>query len=604
MQSSRARLRSARLLGGIALSHLADSPAQALVLAGMRSPDRIRPALTLFARAASRVPGLRWLEVWDLVHSGAVAAATDLIQEGSRGARPWVAGHLADVAVSIQRPGIALGIARQLPEGPRRRRLVSRSAWAAGHASAAVDALTGTGRRERAARSRALGELQVLRGMVDHGWGGEDPSTTGHPRATGTTTVRRARARGGTVLHLLTNSLPHTRSGYTLRTHALLSAIRCTGWEPITVTRLMYPVSVGRLAAATVEQVDEVPYVRLLPRSPASTSDLRLLQQTQLTASLVERYRPDVIHATTHFPNGLVARELSRRYSVPFVYEVRGFLEETWVAGSPDERAGTERYLLSRERETECMLAADHVVTLAEVMKDEIVRRGVPTERVSVAPNAVDAALLATAPPGDDLRIRLGFSPHEVVLGTVTSVVAYEGLSTLVEAAGALRRAGLPVRVLVVGDGADRRRLERTAAERYPGMVVFTGRVPHAGIARYHRCIDVFVVPRCDERVCRLVTPLKPIEAMACGVPVVVSDLPALRELLPPGDLRTTFEPDSADDLARTLHPLVIDPALRADIGLAGHTHVAATRTWAGVAAVYARLYESLGVPLSAGSQG
>jgi glycosyltransferase involved in cell wall biosynthesis len=318
-------------------------------------------------------------------------------------------------------------------------------------------------------------------------------------------------------------------------------------------------------------------------------------QQLELLMAEIERFRPAVLHTTTHHVNGECALAAGRRAGIPVVYEVRGFLEETWLSKQPDRAAAarSERYRMWRDRETACMAGADLVVTLGEGMREEIVGRGIPAEKVLVIPNAVDEVFLTEPPGRDTTRRELGIADDEVLVGTVTSIVDYEGLDLLVDAVGQLRDRGLPVRLLIVGDGVARAALERRAAP-LGDAAVFTGRVPHSEVRRYHAALDVFVVPRRDERVCRLVTPLKPVEAMAGGRPVVASDLPALRELVTDGETGVLVKPEDATALADGLAQLSTDRALRCTLGTAARDAVARSRTWARNAERYREAYQAL----------
>ncbi|MYW19102.1 glycosyltransferase, partial [Streptomyces sp. SID2955] len=284
-------------------------------------------------------------------------------------------------------------------------------------------------------------------------------------------------------------------------------------------------------------------------------------------------------------------------YGLPVVYEVRGFLEETWLSQDPARSPRDAVYRMRRELETHCMREADLVLTLGTAMRDEIVARGVPPERVLIVPNAVDAAFLAPPPDGAPVRARLGISPDEYVVGTVGSLTPHEGIGTLLHAGVELRRRGVPLRLLIVGDGAERARLQRLAARLGldDGTAVFTGRVPHAQVRDYYAALDVFAVPRTAERVCRLVTPLKPVEAMASGLPVTASDLPALGELVVPEVNGRLIPPESPHAWADELEKVLYSHKRRLEWGAAARAMVARERTWDRVAATTREAYRSLG---------
>ena len=335
------------------------------------------------------------------------------------------------------------------------------------------------------------------------------------------------------MLHCVTNALPYTQAGYTVRTHRIVTAQRAAGLDPHVVTSWGWPMLQGHTAAEPYEEIDQIPYHRLLPSGEVPfESRGRMIRGAGEVTELVRTLRPQVLHAATDHRNGSVALAARERTGTPMVYEVRGFLEETW-ASRDAARVGSERHLLQREREATIMRSADAVVTLAETMAVEIVERGVPREKIFLAPNAVDDSLLSAEYDGAAFRASYGIAPGEIVVGSVSSIVGYEGFATLLSAAALLRDTGTPMRVLIVGDGSERAALLTQVEKLGLGdLAILPGRVGPEEALQAQAAIDIFACPREDLRVCRLVTPLKPVEAMALGKPVVLSDLPALSELV------------------------------------------------------------------------
>jgi glycosyltransferase involved in cell wall biosynthesis len=400
-------------------------------------------------------------------------------------------------------------------------------------------------------------------------------------------TARSVPVRDTTVLHLVTNALPATQAGYTVRTHRIALAQRDLGLEPHIVTRLGHPLAQGTTDARAEVTVDGVEYHRLLPWVPPRGPVQDIRKSADLAGRLVERLRPAVLHAASNHMNAAVALELRGRYGLPVAYEVRGFLEDSWLSRDPARTENDEFYRLTREVETARMRAADLVVTLGEAMRAEIESRGV--DGVLVVPNAVDESFLEPLPDAAKLRADLGIAPDDVVVGLTSTFYGFEGIATLIEAA-ALRR---DFTLLLVGDGPERPALERRAAE-LGVTAVFTGRVPVDQVRRYQAVLDVFAVPRTADRVCQLVTPLKPLEAMAGGIPVVASDVRALREIIEPGVTGTLTSPEDPEAWANCLEELIYSPKLRGEIGQAGRDWVAEHRTWRAVTARYLAPYRDI----------
>ncbi|MFI7438608.1 glycosyltransferase family 4 protein [Nonomuraea indica] len=400
----------------------------------------------------------------------------------------------------------------------------------------------------------------------------------------------------GRVLHCVTNALPYTQAGYTVRTHRIVTAQKAAGLDPHVVTSWGWPLFQGFADVTPYEEIDGIPYHRLLPEGlgemPFEMRG-RMVKGADAVTELVAELRPQVLHAATDHRNGSVAHAVRDRTGTPYVYEVRGFLEETWASRDP-VRVGSERHVLQREREAFLMREADAVVTLAETMAAEIVERGVPRERIFLAPNAVDDTLLSASYDGASFRRAMGIGDDEIVVGSVSSIVAYEGFATLLRAAALLRDQGAPVRVLIVGDGNERANLLELVEELSLTNAILPGRVGPDEALQAQEAIDIFACPREDLRVCRLVTPLKPVEAMALGKPVVLSDLPALSELVGSDGAGLLVPPGDPAELARAIAGLRDDPARRAEMGEAGRAEVAAKRTWSRVAQTYRSLYQSL----------
>jgi PEP-CTERM/exosortase A-associated glycosyltransferase len=409
--------------------------------------------------------------------------------------------------------------------------------------------------------------------------------------------IAPGKAVEGRVMHVLNNSLPHIVAGYTVRTHRIAQAQRAVGLDPIMVTKAGFPVLQGVFDAAPSDDVDGITYHRLPADGLARRGPAALIQaNVERLAPLVERYRPAVLHPTSPYENPRAALAIGAAAGIPVVYEVRGFLEETWRSRHGDAAAASERYLMTRDIEGWCMRNADRVVTLGEAMKADIVARGADPSHVWVIPNAVDPDDFVPKPADPALRADLGFADSDVVLGYVSSLVRYEGVTYLLDAIADLRARHPGVRGLIVGEGAERPALEHQAVALGLGdAVVFTGRVPITQVQRYYAQIDVFVVPRTNDQVSRTVTPLKPLEAMALQRAVVTSDVPALRELIVPGETGLVFAAEDAAALAATVEPLLDDAATRARLGKAAREWVTAERTWRANGERYRQLYAELG---------
>lgn len=387
-------------------------------------------------------------------------------------------------------------------------------------------------------------------------------------------------------LHFLTNSLPHTQSGYSLRSHAALRAIRAEGIGVHAATRIAYPVTVGKTPRTPIELVDGIGYERLLPRVfPAQLTD-RHEKTARMLAEVARREGSTILHTTTDFRNGLIVHAAANQLGIPWVYEARGEMEKTWLSRIPAEKQAqveqSEFYRLARAQEARVAAAADAVVALSEVSARQLVERGVDASRIILAPNAVNDALLDRQVDPMRLRTELGL-PDGLLVGAITAVVGYEGLDTLV---ASIEHLPDDARVLIVGDGTARPELEQLARDLHVSdRVIFAGRQPANDIWRWYGALDVFAVPRHDTAVSRSVTPIKPLNALALGIPVVTSDLPALREVT--GGTSTYCRAGDPEDLARAiLEAAASDPEPGREF--------ARTRTWSANGRSYRDLYVKL----------
>lgn len=387
-------------------------------------------------------------------------------------------------------------------------------------------------------------------------------------------------------LHFLTNSLPHTQSGYSLRSHAALSSIKAQGVGVRATTRIAYPVTVGQIPRTGVDMIDNISYERLLPPVfPAQLVD-RHEKSAKMLIEAAKRDRSNILHTTTDFRNGLIVHAAAETLGVPWVYEARGEMEKTWLSRFPqeqqDEAGQSEFYRLARAQEARVAGSAHGVVALSEISAQQLIERGVEPSRITVVPNAVDDALLTRHVDRDKLRAELGL-PSGLIVGAITAVVGYEGLDTLISS---IHHLPQDARILIVGDGTARPELEKLAKDlNVEDRVIFAGRKPAEDIWRWYGALDVFAVPRHDTAVARTVTPIKPLNALALGVPVVTSDLPALREVT--GDVSTYSTAGDPEDLARAVREANdTDPAPGKEF--------ASTRTWSANGKRYKELYERI----------
>jgi PEP-CTERM/exosortase A-associated glycosyltransferase len=396
------------------------------------------------------------------------------------------------------------------------------------------------------------------------------------------------------ILHVLDHSIP-LHSGYTFRTRAILREQRRMGWETFHLTSPKHSAPSG-----PEEDVDGLHFHRTLWRPGASDHipGLREMALMRATARRLEEVarsvRPDVLHAHSPVLNALPALWVGRRQGIPVVYEVRAFWEDAATDHGTTVEGGA-RYRLTRGVETFAFRRADAVTTICEGLRGEIVGRGIAPDKVTVIPNAVDIEKFKLGADADQALLpQLGLSDC-VVLGFIGSFYAYEGLPLLLDALPAMLATEPRVRILLVGGGPQETALkERAAALGIDDKVIFTGRVPHNEVQRYYDLVDVLVYPRLSMRLTELVTPLKPLEAMAQGRVLVASDVGGHRELIRDRETGVLFRAGDAGALAQAVLGLLADRPAWPRMQAAARRLVETERNWMASVARYRQVYGPL----------
>jgi PEP-CTERM/exosortase A-associated glycosyltransferase len=395
------------------------------------------------------------------------------------------------------------------------------------------------------------------------------------------------------ILHILDHSIPK-HSGYSFRTLAILREQRKLGWQTFHLTT---PKHVEALADE--EDVDGWHFFRTRGATIGDATpiigELMLMRQVERRLEeVVRRVNPDVLHAHSPVLNAIPALRVAKRLRLPIVYEVRAFWEDAAVDHGTT-REGSLRYRATRALETYAMTRADHVTVICNGLRDDVLARGIPASKVTVIPNAVDTESFSPRADVDRaLKKALGLD-GATVIGFIGSFYAYEGLDLLIDALPSVVARVPHARVLLVGGGPQDAAL-RTRARQLgvADKVVFSGRVPHADVQRYYDLVDVLAYPRHSMRLTELVTPLKPLEAMAQGRVLVASDVGGHRELIRDGETGVLFRAGNAVSLADALVGLLDARERWAAMRTAGRRFVEHERTWASSVARYDDVYAGL----------
>lgn len=379
----------------------------------------------------------------------------------------------------------------------------------------------------------------------------------------------------GRLLYVASSALPYHVSGYTTRTHEVLRAIHEVGIDLRVMTRPGYPWDCedARCHPESDETtIDGIGYRHA--RSPSNRRPLPLYatQAAAVVKDFACRERVGAIHAATNFLNALPALLAARQLGVPFHYEMRGLWELTRASRFPEYEAGGH-YAFGLEFEGLVARNADRVFVISEQLgKFACERWGIPAERLVLLPNCITPE-----------RFTLGEAGAVEVncIGYAGALATYEGLDTLIDAVDILVKQGHGVRVRIVGDGEARgalqRQVDRLGLSRY---IQFLGKVSPASARETLLSCGLVCIPRKPFKVCEVVPPIKMVEAMAMGKPVIVPDLPVFRDELGENPAGWFFRAGDPSDLALAIEKAFSDKGALRAMGLQARAYAVAQRSW------------------------
>ena len=382
----------------------------------------------------------------------------------------------------------------------------------------------------------------------------------------------------------------YNSNGYSVRTRGVAAGLKNAGSDVHVVARPGYPWDTKTDkkhpdVRRDQGELDGVTYVHI-PGMNLNSAPLDHYIQSAADGYVREarRVRPELIQSASNHLTALPALMAARRVGIPFVYEVRGFWELTGVSNNPEWET-SERYKLAVSLETMVATEADHVLAITQQVADELVNRGVPKEKISLAPNAVDPNALVPLPQDTKYAAKRNIRTDVPVIGFAGSIVPYEGLETLLEASQQLVDRGMDHQVVIAGSGSGLKSLRALRDSTKLRTVMFLGRVPNQEIPRLLSTFDIMPCPRTSEKVTELVSPLKPLEAFSASKAVVLSDVAPHKDIAGANEERALlFNANDAVDLANTLQRLIQDNNLMKDLGRAGRLWTLSERNWTALA--------------------
>nr|WP_107794861.1 TIGR04063 family PEP-CTERM/XrtA system glycosyltransferase [Nitrosomonas aestuarii] len=396
------------------------------------------------------------------------------------------------------------------------------------------------------------------------------------------------------VLHVLDHSLP-LHSGYTFRTRSILSIQHQMGIQTALVTSCKH--AENSQCTDKIEQIDGLRFYRTYP---SFLSKLPVINQLDVILTLINRLhtvinieQPDVIHAHSPCLNGLAALYAGKKHNIPVLYEMRASWEDAAVSHGACQENDL-RYKISRAMETYVLKRSDHITTICEGLRGDIQVRGISPDKITVIPNAVNTDQFQPIYEKDAVLLSKLNLSNKRILGFIGSFYEYEGLELLIKATAALKNECPDLHLLLVGGGQAEKQLKEIASQLdILNQVTFTGRINHSEVMRYYSIIDLLVYPRLPMRLTNLVTPLKPLEAMAMGRPCIASDVGGHKELIIDQEDGLLFKAGSLDDLIELLKSTYLKPDFSSIIKN-GLYKVKEKRNWEVSVAPYHSIYLSL----------
>jgi glycogen(starch) synthase len=401
------------------------------------------------------------------------------------------------------------------------------------------------------------------------------------------------------VLHVLDISVP-TLAGYSTRSRYIVNNQKAVGLDPVVVTSARHE----NPSQCAMEEIDGIRYYRTLaPRAgpfmdalaqkPGAGELLEINRFRQRIVEVAQREEPDIIHGHSSILCGIPALLAARELGIPCVYEIRAFWEDAAVDLGRTE-VGSKRYMATQHAETLLAKQVDAVVAICQGIKGELVQRGLNTSNIHVVPNGVEVDRFVPIPLDVALKQKYGFEGKTVV-GYIGTFHSWEGVRFLVEALVKLIKGGRDdIRGLIVGAGRTYEACAKIA--RDAGLekeILHPGRVPHSEVNAVYSVVDVLAYPRDRQRITELVTPLKPLEAMAMEKAVIGSDVGGITELITDQRTGLIHRAEDVADLSEKILTLVDDPVLRAQLGKQGREYVCENRRWRKIIEEHFDLYET-----------
>ena len=321
------------------------------------------------------------------------------------------------------------------------------------------------------------------------------------------------------------------RNGYAVRTAQIANALNHTGIQVFACTRLGYPwdlfgSDIDERPESTIHDGLEYQHFFDVKKRIYGPDSKYINAYTEKLFIEALKKNVSVIHAYSSYSNGLAANAAASRLNILSVYEMRGLWHLSRAVKEPSYES-SEHFTYCEQMELAAANGADRVVTLNMSMKNWCIDRGVNPNKISIVPNGI-------VPNGEfDRSVKSPVEDKHFQLGFIGSITEYEGLEDLIHAISLLTKLGHNIHCKIAGTGEFLHPLRRLCKTlKLTDNVEFLGHIEGQKILGFYRSLDLAVVVRKNSTMTRLIPPLKLAESLSLGVPTLITDLPALREIL------------------------------------------------------------------------
>ena len=397
------------------------------------------------------------------------------------------------------------------------------------------------------------------------------------------------------ILFAVHNSLPYDKAGYAIRTHTIVTNLQKNGLLVQVATRPGYPWDIQKHRnldqSNKTDIIDGIKYIRLSDdgKTFKKGSDLNYIQTyaTQLV-ELANKSKSTILHAHSNYLNAWGAIYAGKELNLPVIYEIRGLWYLTRLTIYPKYKYNGmfeyEEQMVKGAAES-----ADAVVVISEALRALLLEWNIQSSKIHVIPNAVDIDYFKPKIKSLELVEKYQLE-NKFVIGFIGSITAYEGLEYLINAINDFSKEKRDIALMIVGDGKELEQLKKLVKTK---NIIFTGRVPHSEVKEYYSIFDMCAYPRTKHEVTQYVPPLKPLEAMAMKIPVIVSDLAPLMEMVEDENTGLICKADDLGSLKDKIIELYSSKELRSRLVKNAYNWVQEERNWNRNISKYQSLYDS-----------